>query len=167
MLITPFGEIKILVDKNEVPYSVQKGAINDKLYPNLLGRYQISITFVPDGNEHTIACIFEPNCTYERCTESGERLECQSFYSDRKYKMSIGIECEAGYINGIRVSEEYDYDAEYLINGMSYLILSNTKTERYVFGIAWMDNIDYKDTVDSNNNKEVQTWLGADPTLPL
>ena len=63
MLITPFGEIKILVDKNEVPYSVQKGAINDKLYPNLLGRYQISIMFVPDGNEHTIACIFEPNCT--------------------------------------------------------------------------------------------------------
>lgn len=167
MLITPFGKIKILVDEKEIPYSVRKGKINKNLYPDVLGRYQIAVRFIPDGKEHSIACVFEANCLYERNIESGERLECQSFYNDRQYKMSIAIECEAGYVDGTRVSRNYDYDAEYLENGIAYLILSGTKTERYIFGIAWIDNVDCDDAVGSTKKRDVQTWFGADPTLAL
>jgi hypothetical protein len=72
--------------------------------------------------------------------------------------MSIGVECEQGSL------ELYDYDTEYLVNGMAYQILSNTKTKRYVFGIAWIDNVDRDDTVGDNNTRDTQTWFAADPT---
>jgi len=79
--------------------------------------------------------------------------------------MSIGLECEAGYIGGIRASDEYDYDADYLGNGMTFLIDANTKTERYTFGIAWIDNVGWDEPID--DNRDVETWFGADPTLAL
>ena len=45
----------------------------------------------------------------------------------------------------------------YMEDGVSYLILEETKTTRYVFGIAWIGNV--------TAENEVQTWYGADPTL--
>ena len=166
-LITPFGEIKILIDGQEVAYSGQEGRKLEGLCPNVLGRYQIAVPFIPDGKEHTIACIFEPNGPYERTPESGERLECQSFYNGCGFKMSIGLECEAGYIGGTRASDEYDYDADYLESGMSFLLDANTRTKNYVFGIAWIDNVRWDESIDDNDNRDVETWFGADPTLAL
>ena len=165
-LKTPFGEIQILIDGETVPYSEQEGRKLDVLCPHVLGRYHITVQFIPDGKEHTIACVFIPDCSYEKTPESGERLECQSFYNDRGFKMSIGLECEAGYTGGVRASDKYDYDADYLDNGMSFLIDKNTRTERYVFGIAWIDNVSRDDPID-NNNRDIETWYGADPTLAL
>lgn len=162
MLLTPFGEIKILIDKKEVPYLAQKGTINNKIYPNVLGRFQISVSFAPDGKEHSISCIFRPICSYRRYIESGEGLECQAFYNEQNYKMSIGIEIEeeeqAGYDN---------YDAEYLENGISYQILPNTKTSLYIFGIAWIDNVDCDDTSSEGSARDCQTWFAANPGLSL
>lgn len=167
MLLTPFGEIKILIDKKPVPYSVREGRKLEGLCPHVLGRYQIVVQFVPDGKEHTIACVFNFDRPYERTLESGERLECQSFYNESRFKLSIGLECEAGYLDGKRVSDEYDYDADYLENGMSFLIDTNTNTKRYTFGISWIDNVGWDDSTDENNDREIETWYGADPTLPL
>ena len=48
---------------------------------------------------------------------------------------------------------------------MSFLIDRNTKTECYVFGIAWIDNVGWDDPVDGHNNRDIETWYGADPTL--
>lgn len=166
-LITPFGDIKVLIDGQPVPYFSQAGRKLDVLCPHVLGRYQIPVKFIPDGSEHTIACVFEPNCSYERSPESGERLECQSFYNDCRFKLSIGLECETGYMDGVRISDEYDYDADYLENGMAFLIDANTKTEHYTFGIAWIDNVGWDDSSDDNNDRDVETWYGADPTLAL
>ena len=166
-LITPFGEIKILIDGQEVAYSAQEGRKLEVLCPHVLGRYQITVRFIPDGEEHAIACVFEPECSYKRTPESDERLECQSFYNDSRFKLSIGLECEAGSIGGIRVCDEYDYDADYLENGMSFLIDENTKTEYYIFGIAWIDNVGWDDSIDDNNDRDIETWYGADPTLVL
>ena len=70
-----------------------------------------------------------------------------------------------GIGNGKRFSDEYDYDAEYLVNGMSYLILPGTKTEQYVFGISWIDDVGRNDPGDGNHNRDIQTWFGADPTV--
>ena len=162
MLLTPFGKIKILIDEKEIPYLAQKGTINNIIYPDVLGRFQISVPFTPDGKEHSIACIFQPICSYRRYTESGEGLACQAFYNEQNYKMSIGVEIkEDGRIG-------YDhYDAEYLENGMSYQILPDTKTNLYVFGIAWIDNVDCDDTDSENSSRDCQTWFAADPGSSL
>lgn len=88
--------------------------------------------------------------------ESGERLELKSFYKE-KSKLSIGAEGDTGYdSNGIRIAS-YDYDNEYLNNGLQYVILPETKTTHYTFAIAWLNA--------TNQINEVQTWYGADPTL--
>lgn len=166
-LITPFGEIKILIDGKETSYIAEECRKLNTLCPHVLGRYQITVQFTPDGKEHTIACVFQPICSYEKTPESGERLECQSFYNNQRFKLSIGLECEAGYIEGVRFSEKYDYDADYLENGMRYLIETNTKTERYVFGIAWIDNVGWDDPIDDNNDRDIETWYGADSILAL
>lgn len=166
-LITPFGEIRILIDGISVPYYVREGRKPDVRCPDVLDRYQITVFFVPDGKEHRIACVFEPDCLYEKTPESGERLKCQSFYNDQGFKMSMGLECESGYIDGIRISDEYDHDADYLENGMAYLINPHTKTNRYVFGIAWIDNVSWDDSSGLESQRDAQTWYGADPTLPL
>ena len=81
--------------------------------------------------------------------------------------MSIGIECEAGYIGDKRASDVYDYDADYLENGMEYHIEIYTKTEQYVFGIAWIDDVGWDDPINDEDNRNVETWFGADPTLAL
>ncbi len=166
-LITPFGEIKILIDAKPIPYFAQEGGKTDALYPHILGRYRIAVHFVPDGKKHSIACVFETSRPYERTPESGERLECQSFYNERRFKMSIGLECEGGKTDGVRISDKYDYDTAYLENGMSYRIEPGTKTERFVFGIAWIDDVGWDDPIDEENFRDVETWYGADPTLPL
>lgn len=162
-LITPFGEIKIRIDGRSVPYIAQEGRQQDAVCPHLLGRYRISVPFIPDSKAHTVACVFDSDCSYERTAESGERLEYQSFYNDRRFKMTIGVEGEAG---GIRAIDAYDYDVDYLENGMSFLVNTNTRTECYVFGIAWIDNVGRDDPMD-HNDRDVETWYGSDPALTL
>ena len=65
-LVTPFGEINILIDGKPVPYSAQEVRKQHVLCPHVLGRYQITVPFIPDGKAHAIACVFEPDCSYER-----------------------------------------------------------------------------------------------------
>lgn len=50
---------------------------------------------------------------------------------------------------------------------MTFLIETNTKTERYVFGIAWIDNVRWDDPTGESSDRDVETWYGADPTLAL
>lgn len=166
-LKTPFGDIDILIDGKSIDYTALKGSDNDVLWPDVRNRFQIVVKYVPDGREHSISCVFSPICSYEKGPESGERLECQSFYNPQRIKMSIGLECEAGYIGGVRASDEYDYDADYLDNGMSYVIMPETKTEQYVFGIAWIDDVGWDDPIDDKHNRDVQTWFAVDHTLAL
>ena len=59
-LITPFGEIIILLDDKEYDYSFVKKENNERIFPNVLGCYRIVAEFVPDGKEHEIKCII-PN----------------------------------------------------------------------------------------------------------
>ena len=166
-LMTPFGEIKILIDGASVPYQAEKGRDTKEFYSDLLGRYQITIQYVPDGTEHRIACVFDPTCPFENAPESGDRLECQGFYNEDRFKMSIGLECEIDLFDEEHPSGDYDYGADYLDNGMEYIIRPDTKTETYKFGIAWIDDVGFKDPIDPEKDREVQTWFGADPTYPL
>ncbi len=157
MIETPLGKIEIWIDDKQISYSECK-LDNISLCPDLLGRYKVEVAFEPDGKEHIISCkIKDYQGTKEDSPESGERLECKAFYKN-DCKVSLGMEGDSGYIGGKRVSDfGYDYDCNYLSNGVEYNILPETKTQSYVFGIAWIGNL--------NEERDVQTWFGADPTI--
>jgi len=69
-------------------------------------------------------------------------------------KLSIGAEGDSSYPKKF---EEYDYDIDLLSNGVSYVTEAQTRTTRFLFGVAWLLN-----TTDEN---EYQTWYAADPTI--
>ena len=81
-LSTPFGEIKIFMDGKEVPYAPREIGKTDVRCPHVLGRYQISVSFVPDGRKHDIACVFMDDGNIELETnletENGDHLISQS-----------------------------------------------------------------------------------------
>lgn len=158
MLTTPLGDIEIYIDDKKIEYVERNIRKPDKLCPDVDGRYCIEVNFLPDGKSHVISCkIKDYISSKEDGIESGERLELKSFYRDNT-KLSIGMEGEAGcYPDGTRASDVYDYDNDYMDDGVSYLILEETKTTRYVFGVAWIENV--------TAENDVQTWFGADPTL--
>ncbi len=160
-IITPMGEIKILIDDVETQYVPIKGAPIENLCPDVIGRYQIEIHFLPDGKEHTISCVFPYDNSIKGYVESGEYLECQGFYDNNCIKLSIGTEGETDF------DTDYDYDVEYLDNGMQYVILPATQTQKYVFGISWIDNIDIDVQSEEMIARDTQTWFGADPTLSI
>ena len=151
MLSTPLGDIEIYIDNEKVEYTVKNIGASERLCPDISGRFGIEILYEPDGKQHTISCRIKKDEI-----EPGERLELKSFYRENT-KLSIGMEGDAGYYSdGTRDSDVYDYDNDYMEDGVSYLIMEDTKTTKYVFGIAWIDNV----TVEN----DVQTWYGADPT---
>jgi len=156
-LETPLGKIIIMIDEKIVNYNYAK-IKNDDLCLDLSGRYMINIFFEPDGIEHKISCFIQGyNGSSKDSIETGENLELKSFYKNN-IKLSIGMEGDTGYIGKDRISDYYDYDNAYLDNGVQYKLLKKTskKFNNYVFMIAWIENYD--------NNNEIQTWFGADPT---
>ncbi|RGO24578.1 hypothetical protein DXB23_09385 [Dorea sp. OM02-2LB] len=157
MLSTPLGDIEIYIDNEKVEYTVKNIGASERLCPDISGRFGIEILYEPDGKQHTISCrIKKYHASSRDEIEPGERLELKSFYRENT-KLSIGMEGDAGnYSDGTRDSDVYDYDNDYMEDGVSYLIMEDTKTTKYVFGIAWIDNV----TVEN----DVQTWYGADPT---
>ena len=73
-------------------------------------------------------------------------------------RILIGMKGESGYYgDGICVLDIYDYDNEYMEDGVLYLVMKETKTTTYVFSIAWIESV--------TTENDVQTWYGADPTL--
>lgn len=156
MLTTPLGRIHVMIDGKTISYeAVRKDC--DKTCMDLGGRYSISVSLPMDKQYHEVACVICGHKETDRDgIESGERLELKSFYDD-KSKVSIGMEGDSGYFpEGTRIGE-YDYDNEYLPNGVKYIVFPYTKTSVYVFGIAWINGV--------NDNNDVQTWYGADPTI--
>lgn len=152
------GEIAILIDGSEAEYTSTKAEALKRWFPNILGRYFIKISYIPDGKPHKISCVFPLGESIENSPEPGERLECQAFYDKNSFKLSIGLYGE------IDPETDFDYGIEYLQNGMQYIILPETKTQEYEFGICWIDNIDSDEYDEGTNDRDTQTWLGADPT---
>lgn len=65
--------------------------------------------------------------------------------------------------DGTGVSDEYDYDVDYSDNGMAYIIEKDTKSSKYIIGVAWIDNVGWDD--DDADNRDIQTWYATDQTL--
>lgn len=156
-LKTPLGTIRVFDNNKEVEYTVAKLDVNPTIFPDLNGRFKIIVEYENDQLSHFISCTLD-GIDYRKAKceiEPGERLECKSIYQGN-IKLSIGIECESCYLNGKRVSD-YDYDSEYINNGIGYTIFPTTKSQTFIFGLAWIK--------EYNKTNEVQTWFGADPTI--
>lgn len=171
-LFTPFGEICIRIDGTAVPYIAEPGKKDRKLWPNVLGRYRIQTDFKPDGEKHDLSCTFDDEGIYRdsdirRDYEGGRNLECQAFYNSMNYKMSLGVECKSKYLDGNRISSFNDFDVKFLENGLSCIITEHTKTESYVFRIAWIDKVDADDLAGSGHNRGVETWFAVDPSMSI
>lgn len=150
MLQTPLGEIIVTIDNKQIQYEPEIEPQN-KSYPDLNGRYSITVNFEPDGKQHTISCRIKGHHPNKKDDiETSERRELKSFYNG-KTKLSIGMEND-----GLDRESEYDYDTDYLDDGVSYEVRTFTRAKKFVFGIAWISN-----STDENEN---QTWFGADPS---
>lgn len=169
-LNTPYGEISIKIDGKEITYNYIKSE-NDEICPNLLGRYFIVLNVEPDGNEHYISCQINPNIKFKSEIETGERYECQTFYNDDRIMLTIGVYGEVLVYDKNGEREYYsfnDYDIEHLNDGMSYIILEDTTTDKYIFGIAWIDDVGYDDPfLNTGHDRANETYFGAEPDIRL
>ena len=156
MLQTPLGSLEVRIDGEQIEYA-HFPVPNEKCCGGLNGRYAIIVSIRPDWRAHTISCrLRDYTDSPQDGPESGENLELYSFYRDDA-KLSIGMEGDTGYlVTGDRVSD-YDYDTEYLPDGVQYCLLPFTRTATFLFGIAWI-----RPVTETNDS---QTWFGADPTL--
>jgi len=148
MIKTLLGNIVARMDNENIKCDVIK-IDNDIRCPNVDGRYKIVISYHNDGFAHRLSCILD--CVdVEINLESGEGLEAISFYKNG-VKLTIGVECEFTDDN-----QNCDFGGTYLNNGIEINILPTTRTTKFVFGIAWINNV--------TDETDVQTWFGADPS---
>ena len=158
---TPIGSIQILFDGRATQFAVHKLEKSEVLFPDIDGRYKLTVAYESDFSRHSISCIVGgADDNVEGSIESGERLAAQAFYQN-DIKLTIGVEEDSEYdLDGKRFSpspDYYDYDASYLENGVQFDILPFTKSRTFVFGVAWI--------CPCTDENEVQTWYGADPGI--
>lgn len=153
MLKTPFGKIRMFLDKKEVEFNFSK-IRNSKSFlktETCLLKYEFKKEKVDKINKHFLKCILETDFEYESFVETGERLEAISFEVNRG-KLTIGT------TSGLSMAESdgnnNDFDVEYLENGIEIVILEKTRNQIFSFGVSFLENV--------NVENEVQTWLAVD-----
>lgn len=144
-LITPFGEIRILIDQNPVSYIAQEYSEDGEPAEGVLGRYQIAVRFRPDGRKHTVACIFDSDQPEKIITEDFVEDGSVTFFTEPGYMMLFLIDYSSGFMDRGKPSDYHDYGAACLKNGIAYIILPETRTEHYTFLIGWTDKYERTD----------------------
>ncbi|ERK53991.1 hypothetical protein HMPREF9015_00216 [Leptotrichia wadei F0279] len=152
MLKTPFGNIRMFLDKKEVEFNFSK-IQNSKSFlktETYLLKYEFKKEKVDKINKHFLKCILETNFEYEAYVETGERLEAISFEIN-KGKLTIGT------VSGLSMVEvdgnNNDFDVKYLKNGIEIVIFKETASQEFSFGISFLENM--------NLENEIQTWLAV------
>ena len=158
MLKTPFGNIRMFLDKKEVEFNFSK-IQNSKSFlktETYSLKYEFKKEKVDKTSKHFLKCILETNFEYEAYVETGERLEAISFEIN-KGKLTIGT------VSGLSMVEvdgnNNDFDIEYLENGIEIVIFEKTRTQIFSFGVSFLEN--------ANVENEVQTWLAVDYAINL
>ena len=152
MLKTPFGNIRMFLDKKEVEFNFSK-IQNSKSFlktETYSLKYEFKKEKVDKISKHFLKCILETNFEYETYVETGERLEAISFEVN-KGKLTIGI------VSGLSMVEvdgnNNDFDVKYLKNGIEIVIFKETANQEFYFGISFLENM--------NLENEIQTWLAV------
>ena len=113
MLKTPFGNIRMFLDKKEVEFNFSKiqsskSFLKTETYSL---KYEFKKEKVDKINKHFLKCILETDFGCESYVESGERLEAISF-EIKNGKLTIGT------TSGLSMAESdgnnNDFDIEYL-----------------------------------------------------
>ena len=152
MLKTPFGNIRMFMDKKEVEFNFSK-IRNSKSFlktETYLLKYEFKKEKVDKINKHFLKCILETDFEYESYVESGERLEAISFEINNG-KLTIAT------TSGLSMAESdgnnNDFDIKYLENGIEIVIFKETASQEFCFGISFLGNM--------NLENEIQTWLAV------
>ena len=152
MLKTPFGNIRMFLDKKEVEFNFSK-IRNSKSFlktETYLLKYEFKKEKVDKINKHFLKCILETDFEYESYVESGERLEAISFEINNG-KLTIAT------TSGLSMAESdgnnNDFDIKYLENGIEIVIFKETASQEFCFGISFLGNM--------NLENEIQTWLAV------
>ena len=152
MLKTPFGNIRMFLDKKEVEFNFfkiqnSKSFLKTETYSL---KYEFKKEKVDKISKHFLKCILETNFEYETYVETGERLEAISFEIN-KGKLTIGT------VSGLSMVEvdgnNNDFDVKYLKNGIEIVIFKETVSQEFCFGISFLENM--------NLENEIQTWLAV------
>ena len=160
MLKTPFGNIRMFLDKKEVEFNFfkiqnSKSFLKTETYSL---KYEFKKEKIDKINKHFLKCILETNFEYESYVETGERLEAISFEVN-KGKLTIGT------ASGLSMAEVdgngNEFDVEYLKNGIEIAIFEKTRHQIFSFGVSFLEN------ENINLESEVQTWLAADYAINL
>jgi len=154
VLKTPFGNVKLRLDKKDIAYEVMDVKRDQTLYPDVDGLFLVSFNFIPDGKTHELQCVLE-NAQYSAYPETGERLEAVAFYIN-KGKITIGCEGDFGELSEFST---YDFDGILLKNGIQIDTDTSTKGQKFQFGVCWL--------LHCTDENDVQTWYGADPTISI
>ena len=158
MLKTPFGNIRIFLDKKEVEFNFSK-IQNSKSFlktETYSLKYEFKKEKVDKINKHFLKCILETNFEYESYVETGERLEAISFEINEG-KQTIGT--TYGLFMAEVDGNNNDFDVEYLENGIEIVILEKTRNQIFSFGVSFLENV--------NVENEIQTWFAVDYAINL
>lgn len=150
-ITTPFGEIKFFLDDTPIWFKYRSIDPVEGLFPTAAATYRIKVEVELDGKEHLLKMQIA-GCDATGYSESGERLEAISFERGNG-KITLG--CYASF--GDYEEYEFDYDGCLCSDGIEIVILTSTKTTIYNFGVCWLDKC--------TKENEVETWLGADPSI--
>lgn len=184
---TPLGIISVLYDGKPIPFDIDVAYRNERWTEvDVVARIYVHCVPDGKKHELTCRLTTTKRTTFDyENGEDLECIAVYS--ADRKIKISMGMKGDAGYSNGERIANcDYDlytrehgkwieesfekYDSEY--KGVwrnqetyevgskfdcTYLLLDFTKTEEYVFGLAWLTNC--------NEENDVETWLACDPSI--
>lgn len=150
MLLTPLGNIKVLVNNEEVEFTASKLGDLHFPSPDLKGRFLIEYDYKNALKNQTIKCCI-PSIEVEGEVESGEKLEAISFYKE-DIKLTIGVDCEF-----TDYPKDIDFSGEYLRDGIQYKTFPTTADKKFRFGVCWI-----QPCTEENDH---QTWFGADPGL--
>ena len=148
MLKTPFGEIKIFKNRNEIEYVAEVyntdiDAIKEK---PLAGCYRITIDF--EENDTIICQLSSDNSLIgvkSEC-ETGEDYICCHIEKDNT-KLTIGT---------VDTINNMEFVGLCLQDGLILPNLPKGKTNKVVFGISWVD--------DFEGEYDIRTYLASDPT---
>ena len=102
MLKTPFGNIRMFMDKKEVEFNFSK-IQNSKSFlktETYSLKYEFKKEKVDKTSKHFLKCILETNFEYEVYVETGERLEAISFLGNMNLENEIQTWLAVSYVIG-------------------------------------------------------------------
>ncbi|WP_448902330.1 hypothetical protein [Eubacterium sp.] len=156
-LILPFGRVELFFDDKPVWFNVRKVEDLPENESNCVVQ-AIDYDYVTDGKEHTLKCKFTPSLpvTYDDIG-SGEMLEAFEYDLINKIRVHIGCRAAFGYYEEYNLDFDGDYglDSAQRFNSLVLKILPETKSQRFIFGIAYA-------LIERIRNNEAETWLAVE-----